>query len=60
MTKPEEDAMEAAIRSGTPVWQYIESLPENRHKPALRTLEKWVRKGRWEYGVSLRTGWFTD
>ncbi len=23
-------------------------------------LDKWTRKGWWEYGVSLRTGWLTD
>lgn len=22
-------------------------------------LDKWVRKGQWEYGVSLRSGWLT-
>lgn len=22
-------------------------------------LEKWTRKGWWDYGVSLRSGWFT-
>lgn len=23
-------------------------------------LTKWVRRGFWEYGVSLRTGWMTE
>ncbi len=26
---------------------------------AYRLLEKWTAKGWWEYGVSMRCGWFT-
>jgi len=29
-------------------------------KRATAMLDKWVGKGWWEYGVSLRTGWLTD
>ena len=28
-------------------------------KQALSWAEKWVRKGWWDYGVTLRSGWFT-
>lgn len=28
-------------------------------KQNMHYLEKWTSKGWWEYGVSLRTGWFT-
>lgn len=28
-------------------------------KQLMYYLEKWTKKGWWEYGVSLRTGWFT-
>lgn len=28
-------------------------------KQLMYYLEKWTNNGYWEYGVSLRTGWFT-
>lgn len=28
-----------------------------KHKQAYRTLEKWIRKNRYNYGVSLDMGW---
>ena len=41
--------------SGVPVGQW-----DSLDKRALRVLEKWTRKGWWDWGVSVRAGWLTD
>lgn len=33
---------------------------EGLTKMDYRFLEKWTKKGYWEYGVTLRSGWLTD
>lgn len=38
-------------------WWLDRGYPEKR---LWRLLEKWERKGWWEYGVSLRGGWLTE
>lgn len=45
-------------------WSALEDMSERRFNPVpwkrlWRWLEKWDRKGWWNYGVSLRSGGFT-
>lgn len=56
--KPEERILMLAVADGMQPMLYSPLLlPQKR---IMRMLEKWVRKGWWDYGVSLRTGWLTD
>lgn len=57
MKKPEELAlMRLVLDSGGRVpcdrW-------ESLTKPEYGYLDKWTRKGWWDYGVTLRSGWLT-
>lgn len=68
MRKPDEielyarlrEARTSAYKTGAP-WPNeiaeILGMPPNR---MYYLLEKWVDKDWWEYGVSLRCGWFTE
>ncbi len=43
--------------------QFVDDIGERlgmHTKRTLYLLDKWTDKGWWEYGVSLRTGWFTE
>lgn len=69
MRKPDEIAFYASLRArcdaGAPhpgldaVMQEIQrnGIPEGR---ACYLLKKWCHQGLWDFGVSLRCGWFTD
>jgi hypothetical protein len=37
-----------------------EAVKYSDDKQCLYYLEKWTKKGWWEYGVTLRSGWFTQ
>lgn len=37
----------------------IVTYSEMNHNRLFYILDKWVSKGIWDYGVSLRAGWFT-
>ena len=36
------------------------AIPFSDDKQLMYYLQKWSDMGWWDYGVSLRTGWFTD
>lgn len=59
-----EDELERRIRSGVwssdAIFAMIDEGLIASHKQAVRTLEKWERKGRWQGGVSQFGGWFID
>lgn len=46
-------------RSKPPFAAEIAQGMGQNEKQALRWVEKWDARGWWDYGVSLRSGWFT-
>jgi hypothetical protein len=61
------DRLVAALNGGKVEIKHLPEPVENvfdlfniPHKRGYYLLEKWDDKGWWEYGVSLRTGWFTS
>lgn len=63
--KPEiEQILWVNIASGKTPRESIELMVTagiiNSPEQAWRTLEKWARKGLYDYGVSLDLGWLTD
>ena len=62
MEVPLEIRLWRALRSGRPPRDEIARMVAEGlcvEKEALRTLEKWSRKGWYDYGSSLDLGWFT-
>lgn len=72
MRKPDEVALYAALRArSTVVNEYVRSpgdimaLEDEakrlgiHEKRAFTLVGKWCDKGWWDYGVTLRSGWFT-
>ena len=68
MRKADEIAFYSEVRRMRPTgpYQVGAELPDAtaarlcmHQNRAYRLLEKWADKGWWEYGVSLRCGWFT-
>jgi hypothetical protein len=63
--RPDEIALYARLRADgrcpgpNAVYEAFDalSIPEKR---GFYLLDKWDAKGWWEYGVSLRCGWFTE
>lgn len=56
MKADERQMMEAAAAVGA--YLQVPDLPGNP-KRVEYVLDKWCRRGWWEYGVSLRSGWLT-
>ncbi len=46
-------------RDGLGPWVHKMASVDMIEKRAMAMLDKWDRKGWWEYGVSLRSGWLT-
>lgn len=67
MRKPDEIELYAALRQGRVLpYEAGRELPDATaerlgiaEKRAYCLLQKWSDKGWWDYGVSLRCGWFT-
>ena len=67
MRKPDEIALYAELRQlRVPSYVLGRELPDEtaarlgiHPNRAYRLLEKWTDRGWWEYGTSLRCGWFT-
>lgn len=59
-----ENAMEAHVRAGGRPREWINTAKAEgligSEKQAWRTLEKWCRQDRYEYGVSLDLGWMCE
>lgn len=67
MRKPDELAFEKALRAlrprptrGCVLVEDVAAGIGMHPKRAYGLLEKWERQGKWESGVSTRTGWFTE
>ena len=63
--KPDlEEELERRIREGNHARDVIRAMLREgkiqNEKQAYRTLEKWDKKGIWDYGVCLDLGWFED
>ena len=63
--KPDLEAyLEAEIMRGRSARNTIQEMLDagriQSPKQAWATLEKWAWKGRWDCGVALDLGWFTD
>lgn len=60
MRKPDEDLLIQLIMNNPEGMRVPDDYWALLTKRQYYILDKWTRKGWWEYGVSLRSGWMTQ
>lgn len=64
MKRELEDELERRVRAGefprNVIDEFVREGKIANPKQAWRTLEKWDRQGRYEWGVTIDLGWFRD